>query len=155
MDAQNEGYKGNGRPSKVARITEQDWRKIEKALRDGVPYMFVCDLAHVDISTWNDWMSKGRKAKSEGQTDLYSRFRDRVEGCKSDHVRLAMAAMGEGDKGHKGHEWVLSRRHPKQFHQGTKLEHSGKVDGDHTVTVFDASTLIDLEDVDDMGEDND
>lgn len=70
-------------------------------------------------------------------------------------MRRALSEMSLNGKGHKGHEWVLSRRHAADFHQGHKVEHSGKIDGDHNVTVFDAATLDQLDEVDDIDDDDD
>lgn len=151
----HEGYTGVGRPNKIKEIDEKAWVKIIRAIGDGVPYAFVCDLAGVGLSTWNEWVKKARLDKESGITNVFTEFLYRIEAAKAAHVRDAMSDMRNAPKGHKGHEWVLSRRHAEHFHQGTKVEHSGKVDGDHTVTVFDPETLLGLGDVDDMEEEDD
>lgn len=146
----SEGYSGRGRPSRISQITEGDWTKIERAISVGAPYIFVCGYAQVTLTTWNNWLAKGRSEIAEGKESVYADFLVRVEGCKRDHIVEALAEMKANPRGHEGHKWVLSRRHPEQFHQGHKVEHSGQVNGNHTVTVFDAAALDRLETVDDL-----
>jgi hypothetical protein len=143
-------YQGKGRPSKIDEVSDRRWDMIVAALEDGVPYKFISDLAGVTFQTWLNWMTKGESDRREGKISSFTEFLDRIEAAKNRHVRQAISAMKLSERGHKGHEWVLSRRHPESFHQGTKLEHSGNINGDHTVTVFDPSVLDQLENVDDM-----
>ena len=132
----------------VGELTEDQWKIITNGLAMGVPYRFICMKTGIPQRTWYDWLKKGREDRDKGLTTAFATFVHKVEVGQAEYVFKATEAMDNCDKGHKGHEWKLTRRHRDDYHLPNKLEHSGKVDGDHNVTLFDPNVLDQLEDVD-------
>lgn len=145
-------YSGMGRPSKIAELTKYQWGRINDGLICGAQHKFIAGAARISMATWYSWLKQARDHRNEGKTTVYTDFLDKIEEGESDYVLASLKKLDEAEKSHKGLEWILARRHRDEFHLSTKLEHAGRIDGDHAVTVFDGSALDQLGDVDDEEE---
>ena len=98
------------RPTK---LTQENKQQIGKSIALGMTYALAAASAGITYQTFNDWMQKGKKAKSGEYCEFYKHItKCNAEGALKCLQRLKEAADA-GD--YRVCMWILERRFPNDF----------------------------------------
>jgi transposase len=116
---------GNGKSGRHSKLTPEVQAEIVARIKTAATYDAACQACGINYMTFNNWMSRGEKAKSGIYFEFFEAVK-RAEGiCKANMAAVIARAANEGDW--RAAEAYLKRRDRANWGDQVQLEHSGDV----------------------------
>lgn len=98
------------------KFTQPVCEAILKDIGDEVPYQIACESHGVHYNTFTNWVRLGTKELEEGKNQgYYAQFLVALRNVQKKSIRYHVSRASDSEKGHRGSEWILERRHWKYF----------------------------------------
>lgn len=134
LPARSYGGHPGGRPSKC---TLQLIEVLAKAISDGLPDRFACDVAGISNDTLVEW-------RKDPLNDQFSAI---VKQAEAERMRKRLLRIEEGLPGWQGSAWVLERKYPEHFARPelqVAIKQDVNVTVNHNVNMVTESDLVRL-----------
>lgn len=120
-----------GRPSK---LTPETCKAIVDGITIGMPYHAAAQAAGITYETFNNWMNRGKKAKSGRYFQFFQDIKEAESRGIRNNLILITKAAKEGSW--QASAWILERRHPEDFGRREKVNMNADMKHSGGVTVY-------------------